>query len=185
MRLRRRCARRNVETGDNANAVIRGDGPSRTGFVDDDDAGCGHASGSDRLQPVTEDAVRGFLTDARGTDRMRTGGVTSGKALRELVATPQLMSRRKRSDRRKRAQGNECQGARPPTKPRQHQYQGYAHQASRAMASASGNHAIDGLQMPVTALRVNLDIDEAEDELVLSTAPRPCSTPPKRPSDHA
>jgi hypothetical protein len=36
-----------------------------------------------------------------------------------------------------------------------------------------------------TALRVNLDIDEAEDELVLSTAPRPCSTPPKRPSDHA
>jgi hypothetical protein len=53
------------------------------------------------------------------------------------------------------------------------------------MASASGNHAIDGLQMPVTALRVNLDIDEAEDELVLSTAPRPCSTPPKRPSDHA
>jgi hypothetical protein len=148
IRLRRRCARRNVETGDNANAVIRGDCPGRTRFVDDDEAGCGDASRSDRLQPVTEDAVRGFLTDARRTDRMRTGGVTSGKALRELVATPQLMRRRKRSDRRERAEGNECQGARPPTEPRQQQYQGYAHHASRATASAFGNHVIDGLQMP-------------------------------------
>ena len=106
MRLRGRCARGNVEGYDYANTLNRGDDPSRTGLVRDDQTGCVHASGSDRLQPVTENAVCGFLTDPRGGNGMRAGGMTSDKAFSQLVATPQLMSRRERPDRGERAQGH-------------------------------------------------------------------------------
>jgi hypothetical protein len=132
MRLGGRCARGNVERGDDANALNRRDGASRTGLVRDDEAGCVHAPRPDRLQPVTEDAVSGFLTDARGCDRMGAGGMTSGKALRELVATPQLMSRRERPDRRERAQGDQRPSACPRTEPLQHLNKGYVYQALSA-----------------------------------------------------
>ena len=122
MRLRGRCARGNVERYDYANALNSGEGPSKTGLVRDDETGCVHASRSDGLQPVTEDAVCGFLTDACGSNGMRAGGMTSGKAFSELVATPQLMSRRERPDRGERAQGHQRQATRPPTEPRQHLY---------------------------------------------------------------
>ena len=122
MRLRGRCARGNVERYDDANALNGGDGPRGTRLVRDNEAGCVHASRPDRLQPVTEDAVRGFLADARGRDSMRAGGMTRDKAFSKLVAASQLMSRRERPDRRERAQGHQGQGARPPTEPHQHLY---------------------------------------------------------------
>ena len=122
MRLRGRCARGNVERYDYANALNRGNRPRGTGLMSDDEAGCVDAARSDGLQPVTEDTVGGFLTDARGGDGMRAGGMTSGKAFSKLVATPQLMSRRERPDRRERAQGDQRQGTRPPTEPHQHLY---------------------------------------------------------------
>ena len=122
MGLRGRCARGDVERYDEANTLNRSDDPSRTGLVRDDQSRCVHASGSDRLQPVTENAVCGFLTDPRGGNGMRAGGMTSDKAFSQLVAAPQLMSGRERPERGKRAQGNQCQGARPPTEPGQHLY---------------------------------------------------------------
>ena len=122
MRLRGRCASGNVEMDDYANAMNRGDAPRGTGLVRDDEAGCGHASRSDGLQPVAEDAVSGLLTGARGGHGMRAGGMTRGKAFSQLIATPQLMSRRERPDRRERAQGHQRQGTRPPTEPGQHLY---------------------------------------------------------------
>ena len=88
MRLRGRCARGNVERYDYANGLNRGNRPRGTGLMDDDQTGCIDAARSDRLQPVTEDAVCGFLADACGRDGMRAGGMTRGKAFRELVATP-------------------------------------------------------------------------------------------------
>ena len=120
MRLRGRCARGNVEGYDYANTLNRGDDPSRTGLVRDDQTGCVHAARSDGLQPVTEDAVCGFLTDPRGGNVMRAEGMASDEAFSQLVATHQLMSRRECPDRGERAQGNQRQGARPPTEPRQH-----------------------------------------------------------------
>jgi hypothetical protein len=64
--------------------------------------------------------VCGFLTDPRGGNGMRAGGMTSDNAFSQLVATPQLMSRRERPDRGERAQGRQRQATRPPTEPRQH-----------------------------------------------------------------
>jgi hypothetical protein len=100
--------------------------------VRDDETGCMHASRTDGLQPVTEDAVCGVLTDPGGGNVMRAGGMTSNKAFSQLVATPQLMCRREGPDRDERAQGNQRQAARPPTEPHQHLYQGYALDASCA-----------------------------------------------------
>ena len=122
MRLRGRCARGNVERYDYANTLNSGDDPSRTGLVRDDETGCVHAARSDGLQPVTEDAVCGFLADPSGGNGVRAGEMTSDKAFSQLVATPQLMSRRERPDRRERAQGDQRQGTRPPTEPHQHLY---------------------------------------------------------------
>jgi hypothetical protein len=68
MRLCGRRARENVERYDYANALHGTGGPCGTGLVRDDEAGRVHASRSEGLQPVTEDAVRGFLTDPRGRD---------------------------------------------------------------------------------------------------------------------
>ena len=69
----------------------------------DDEARGAQASSSDGLQPVTEDAVGGFLTDVRCRDRMRAGGMTDDEAFGQLVATRQLMCGRERADRRERA----------------------------------------------------------------------------------
>lgn len=130
---------------------------------------------------MTEDAVRGFLTGAGGGDGMRAGGMTSGKAFSELVAAPQLMSRRERPDRRERAQGHHGQCARPPTEPHQHLYQGYAYDASHATPSAVDGKGIEAFGCPRLHKGNHLDVDEADDELVLSTAPRAVLDATKRP----
>lgn len=121
-RLRGRGARGYVETCDCADVLNRADGSGRTGLVREDKAGGAHASSSQGLQPVTEDAVGGSLIDARGRDRMRAGGMTNDEAFGELVAALQLMKRRKRADRRERAQGDQRPGACPRTEPLQHLY---------------------------------------------------------------
>jgi hypothetical protein len=58
----------------------------------DDDAGSAYARSSKGLQPMAENAVIGFLSDARSRNGMRAGDMRSGQAFSELVAALQLMS---------------------------------------------------------------------------------------------
>ena len=116
----------------------RAEGSRGTGLVRDDEAGRAQASSSERLQPVTEDAVSGFLTDVCCGNGMRAGSMTNGEAFGEFVAALQLMNGRERADRGERAQRNQRPGARLRTEPLQHLDQGYAHSASCATALQNG-----------------------------------------------
>jgi hypothetical protein len=78
MRLRGWCARGDVERDDRANALKRTDGSRGASLMRDDEAGSAYARSSEGLQPVAQNAVIGFLSDARRRNRMRAGDMRNG-----------------------------------------------------------------------------------------------------------